>query len=129
MIDLYVQLRVSNWVGIVIKAAADNEPGKTKHTDLVGTVDGWAPSSVEGIRKPDVGMFVVAAFSVHSAMAKTAAPAPGARRRPGSGGAPCAGWRSRRIASRVVRRRLRVGLRIGAGGQALDGRRPLREYT
>ncbi|MGV9328203.1 HAD family hydrolase [Streptosporangium sandarakinum] len=55
-------LRASGWrVGIVTNGTADNQLGKLQRTGLVDVVDGYALSGVEGIRKPDVGLFEIAA--------------------------------------------------------------------
>ncbi|MCG5220429.1 HAD family hydrolase [Streptosporangium sp. KLBMP 9127] len=56
------RLRSAGWrVGIVTNGTADNQLGKIQRTGLADAVDGYALSGVEGIRKPDVGLFEVAA--------------------------------------------------------------------
>ncbi|GAA3108478.1 hypothetical protein GCM10017600_10470 [Streptosporangium carneum] len=40
---------------------ADNQLGKIRHTGLADAVDGYALSGVEGIRKPDTGLFEIVA--------------------------------------------------------------------
>ncbi|MFG1752771.1 HAD family hydrolase [Streptosporangium sandarakinum] len=55
-------LRASGWrVGIVTNGTADNQLGKIQRTGLADVVDGYALSGIEGIRKPDVGLFEIAA--------------------------------------------------------------------
>ena len=55
-------LRASGWrVGIVTNGTADNQLGKLQRTGLVDVVDGYALSGIEGIRKPDIGLFEIAA--------------------------------------------------------------------
>ncbi|MFD0883050.1 HAD family hydrolase [Streptosporangium algeriense] len=55
-------LRTSGWrVGIVTNGTADNQLGKLQRTGLIDVVDGYALSGIEGIRKPDVGLFEIAA--------------------------------------------------------------------
>lgn len=56
------QLRRSGWrVAIVTNGTADNQLGKIQQTGLAGAVDAYALSGVEGIRKPDVALFEIAA--------------------------------------------------------------------
>ncbi|MGV9532636.1 HAD family hydrolase [Streptosporangium sandarakinum] len=55
-------LRTSGWrVGIITNGTADNQLGKIQRTGLVDVVDGYALSGIEGIRKPDTGLFEIAA--------------------------------------------------------------------
>ncbi|MER6177798.1 HAD family hydrolase [Streptosporangium sp. NPDC001681] len=56
------RLRASGWkVAIVTNGTADNQLGKIQRTGLAEAVDAYALSGVEGIRKPDIGLFEVAA--------------------------------------------------------------------
>lgn len=56
------RLRAEGWrIGIVTNGTADNQLGKIQRTGLTEVVDGWALSGIEGIRKPDVGLFEIAA--------------------------------------------------------------------
>lgn len=56
------RLRTAGWrVAIVTNGTADNQLGKIRHTGLAGAVDGYALSGIEGIRKPDTGLFEIAA--------------------------------------------------------------------
>ncbi|GAA1506493.1 HAD family hydrolase [Sphaerisporangium rubeum] len=56
------QLRASGWrVAIVTNGTADNQLGKIQRTGLADVVDGYALSGIEGVRKPDIGLFEVAA--------------------------------------------------------------------
>jgi putative hydrolase of the HAD superfamily len=56
------RLRSAGWrVGIVTNGTADNQIGKIQRTGLADAVDGYALSGVEGVRKPDVGLFEIAA--------------------------------------------------------------------
>ncbi|MEV4180624.1 HAD family hydrolase [Streptosporangium canum] len=62
VIAALTELRASGWrVGIVTNGTADNQLGKIQRTGLADVVDGYALSGVEGIRKPDVGLFEIAA--------------------------------------------------------------------
>jgi putative hydrolase of the HAD superfamily len=55
-------LRAAGWrVGIVTNGMADNQLGKLRQTGLANAVDGYAVSGVEGIRKPETGLFEIAA--------------------------------------------------------------------
>lgn len=55
-------LRAAGWrVGIVTNGMADNQLGKLRRTGLANAVDGYAVSGVEGIRKPETGLFEIAA--------------------------------------------------------------------
>ncbi|TDE41655.1 HAD family hydrolase [Nonomuraea mesophila] len=55
-------LRAAGWrVGIVTNGMADNQLGKLHQTGLADAVDGYAVSGVEGIRKPETGLFEIAA--------------------------------------------------------------------
>ncbi|MGI5485534.1 HAD family hydrolase [Microtetraspora malaysiensis] len=56
------ELRAAGWrVGIITNGTADNQLGKLRRTGLAEAVDGYAVSGVEGIRKPDLGLFEIAA--------------------------------------------------------------------
>lgn len=62
VLDGLARLRGDGWrVGIVTNGTADNQLGKIQQTGLADVVDGWALSGIEGIRKPDVGLFAIAA--------------------------------------------------------------------
>ncbi|GAA4092248.1 HAD family hydrolase [Nonomuraea soli] len=62
VLDELAQLRILGWkVGIVTNGTADNQLGKLRQTGLAEAVDGYAVSGVEGIRKPEVGLFEIAA--------------------------------------------------------------------
>ncbi|MET8336934.1 HAD family hydrolase [Streptosporangium canum] len=62
VIAALTELRAPGWrVGIVTNGTADNQLGKIQRTGLADAVDGYALSGVEGIRKPDVGLFEIAA--------------------------------------------------------------------
>jgi HAD superfamily hydrolase (TIGR01549 family) len=56
------RLRASGWwVAIVTNGTADNQLGKIQRTGLAEAVDAYALSGVEGVRKPDTGLFEIAA--------------------------------------------------------------------
>lgn len=62
VVEGLAELRADGWrVGIITNGTADNQLGKLQQTGLSAAVDGCAVSGVEGIRKPDVGLFEVAA--------------------------------------------------------------------
>jgi HAD superfamily hydrolase (TIGR01549 family) len=62
VIAALTELRALGWrVGIVTNGTADNQFGKIQRTGLVDAVDGYALSGMEGIRKPDTGLFEIAA--------------------------------------------------------------------
>ncbi|MFJ2034304.1 HAD family hydrolase [Streptosporangium sp. NPDC087985] len=62
VMDELSRLRASGWrVAIVTNGTADNQLGKIQRTGLAEAVDAYALSGIEGIRKPDVGLFEVAA--------------------------------------------------------------------
>jgi HAD superfamily hydrolase (TIGR01549 family) len=62
VIEGIARLRASGWrVAIVTNGMADNQLGKIQRTGLAEAVDAYALSGVEGIRKPDVGLFEIAA--------------------------------------------------------------------
>ncbi|WP_440100411.1 HAD family hydrolase [Streptosporangium sp. H16] len=48
-------------MAIVTNGTADNQLGKIQRTGLAEAVDAYALSGLEGIRKPDIGLFEVAA--------------------------------------------------------------------
>jgi FMN phosphatase YigB (HAD superfamily) len=55
-------LCAAGWrVGIVTNGMADNQLGKLRRTGLADAVDGYAVSGAEGIRKPETGLFEIAA--------------------------------------------------------------------
>ncbi|MFD1939283.1 HAD family hydrolase [Nonomuraea mangrovi] len=56
------ELRADGWrVGVVTNGAADNQVGKLERTGLMDALDGYAVSGAEGIRKPEAGLFEIAA--------------------------------------------------------------------
>ncbi|MFF5109630.1 HAD family hydrolase [Streptosporangium sp. NPDC000509] len=56
------RLRASGWkVAIVTNGTADNQLGKIQRTGLAEAVDAYALSGVDGMRKPDIDLFEVAA--------------------------------------------------------------------
>ncbi|MER6176733.1 HAD family hydrolase [Streptosporangium sp. NPDC001681] len=62
VMDGLSRLRASGWeVAIVTNGTADNQLGKIQRTGLAEAVDAYALSGVDGIRKPDIGLFKVAA--------------------------------------------------------------------
>ncbi|MGS2645773.1 HAD family hydrolase [Streptosporangium sp. G12] len=62
VMDGLSRLRASGWkVAIVTNGTADNQLGKIQRTGLAKAVDAYALSGAEGVRKPDVGLFEVAA--------------------------------------------------------------------
>ncbi|MER5619964.1 HAD family hydrolase [Streptosporangium sp. NPDC002544] len=62
VMDGLSRLRTSGWrVGIVTNGTADNQLGKIQRTGLAEAVDAYALSGIEGIRKPDTGLFEIAA--------------------------------------------------------------------
>jgi FMN phosphatase YigB (HAD superfamily) len=62
VLDGLCRLRASGWlVAIVTNGMADNQLGKIRNTGLADVVDAWALSGAEGIRKPDTGLFEIAA--------------------------------------------------------------------
>ncbi|MET8048766.1 HAD-IA family hydrolase [Streptosporangium sp. NPDC005286] len=62
VMDGLSRLRASGWkVAIVTNGTADNQLGKIQRTGLAKAVDAYALSGIEGIRKPDIGLFEVAA--------------------------------------------------------------------
>ncbi|WP_433417780.1 HAD family hydrolase [Microtetraspora malaysiensis] len=62
VLDGLSKLRASGWrVAIVTNGTADNQLGKLQQTGLAKVVDAYALSGIEGIRKPDVGLFEIAA--------------------------------------------------------------------
>lgn len=64
------RLRASGWkVAIVTNGTADNQLGKIQRTGLAEAVDAYALSGLEGIRKPDVGLFEIAARRCGMALA------------------------------------------------------------
>ncbi|MFI6995786.1 HAD family hydrolase [Nonomuraea wenchangensis] len=64
-------LRSAGWlVGIVTNGMADNQLGKLRRTGLVDAVDGYAVSGAEGIRKPESGLFEIAAQRCGASLAE-----------------------------------------------------------
>ncbi|GII58998.1 hypothetical protein Pth03_73870 [Planotetraspora thailandica] len=62
VLDGLRRLRASGWaVAVVTNGMADNQFGKIQRTGLAEVVDAWALSGAEGIRKPDPGLFEIAA--------------------------------------------------------------------
>ncbi|MFF3671082.1 HAD family hydrolase [Microtetraspora malaysiensis] len=56
------RLRASGWrVAIITNGMADNQLGKIQQTGLAEAVDAYALSGAEGIRKPEAGLFEIAA--------------------------------------------------------------------
>ncbi|MGV9596782.1 HAD family hydrolase [Streptosporangium sandarakinum] len=70
VMDGLSRLRASGWkVGIVTNGTADNQLGKIQRTGLAEAVDAYALSGLEGIRKPEVGLFEIAAQRCGMALA------------------------------------------------------------
>jgi HAD superfamily hydrolase (TIGR01549 family) len=62
VLDGLAELRASGWlVAIVTNGTADNQLGKIRNTGLADAVNAWALSGAEGIRKPEPGLFEIAA--------------------------------------------------------------------
>ncbi|WP_248964272.1 HAD family hydrolase [Sphaerisporangium perillae] len=62
VLDGLARLRATGWrVAIVTNGMADNQLGKIQQTGLAKAVDAYALSGVEGVRKPDVALFEIAA--------------------------------------------------------------------
>ncbi|MGV9381712.1 HAD family hydrolase [Nonomuraea sp. NPDC003707] len=62
VLDGLDRLRAAGWaVGIATNGMADNQTGKIERTGLATRVDGWAISGAEGVRKPDIRLFEIAA--------------------------------------------------------------------
>jgi len=62
VMDGLFRLRASGWkVAIVTNGTADNQLGKIQRTGLAEAVDAYALSGVDGMRKPDIDLFKVAA--------------------------------------------------------------------
>ncbi|MFI6457984.1 HAD family hydrolase [Streptosporangium amethystogenes] len=62
VMDGLSRLRALGWkVAIVTNGTADNQLGKIQRTGLAEAVDAYALSGLEGIRKPDIGLFEIAA--------------------------------------------------------------------
>jgi len=62
VMDGLSRLRASGWkVAIVTNGTADNQLGKIQRTGLAEAVDAYALSGVDGMRKPDIDLFEVAA--------------------------------------------------------------------
>ncbi|XVQ85111.1 HAD family hydrolase [Microbispora siamensis] len=60
--DGLARLRTAGWrVAIVTNGRADDQLGKIRRTGLDEVVDAWAVSGAEGVRKPDRGLFEIAA--------------------------------------------------------------------
>lgn len=70
VMDGLSRLRASGWkVVIITNGTADNQLGKIQETGLAEAVDAYALSGVEGIRKPDIGLFEIAAGRCGMALA------------------------------------------------------------
>ncbi|GAA1647990.1 hypothetical protein GCM10009733_051360 [Nonomuraea maheshkhaliensis] len=64
-------LRGAGWrVGIVTNGMADNQLGKLRRTGLAGAVDGYAVSGADGVRKPEIGLFEIAAERCGASLAR-----------------------------------------------------------
>ncbi|MEV5895225.1 HAD family hydrolase [Nonomuraea fuscirosea] len=64
-------LRGAGWrVGIVTNGMAENQIGKLRRTGLADAVDGYAVSEAEGIRKPETGLFEIAAERCGTSLAR-----------------------------------------------------------
>ncbi|WP_433431484.1 HAD family hydrolase [Nonomuraea sp. CA-141351] len=62
VLDGLDRLRAAGWaVGIATNGMTDNQTGKIERSGLADRVDGWAISAAEGVRKPDVRLFEIAA--------------------------------------------------------------------
>ncbi|MEV7012236.1 HAD family hydrolase [Streptosporangium sp. NPDC051022] len=62
VMDGLSRLHAFAWkVAIVTNGTADNQLGKIQRTGLAEAVDAYALSGLEGVRKPDVGLFEIAA--------------------------------------------------------------------
>ncbi|MFG2078134.1 HAD family hydrolase [Nonomuraea maritima] len=60
--DELAELRELGWrVGIVTNGMADNQLGKLRRTGLADVVDGYAVSGSEGVCKPELWLFEIAA--------------------------------------------------------------------
>ncbi len=71
VLAMLARLRESGWkVGIVANGMADNQLGKLRATGLADAVDGFAVAGVEGIRKPDVALFAIAATRCGTSLEK-----------------------------------------------------------
>ncbi|GAB3150984.1 hypothetical protein GCM10027161_50690 [Microbispora hainanensis] len=105
VIDGLSRLRAASWkVAVVTNGTADNQFGKIQQTGLAEAVDSFTLSGVEGIRKPDRGLFEIAArrcgMSIHAGgrmigdnlvadVAGAAGARPGRSTRPGCPTAGC----------------------------------------
>ncbi|MFI6509638.1 HAD family hydrolase [Streptosporangium sp. NPDC050855] len=70
VMDGLARLRAAGWkVAIVTNGTANNQLGKIQRTGLAEAVDAYALSGLEGIRKPDVGLFEIAAKRCGMALA------------------------------------------------------------
>ncbi len=71
VLDSLARLRASGWrVAIVTNGTADNQLGKIQQTGLAEAVDAYALSGAEGIRKPETGLFEIAAKRCGVALAE-----------------------------------------------------------
>ncbi|MER6174423.1 HAD family hydrolase [Streptosporangium sp. NPDC001681] len=62
VLDGLARLRASGWrIAVVTNGTADNQLGKIQQTGLAEAVDAYALSDIEGVRKPKVGLFEIAA--------------------------------------------------------------------
>ncbi|HWV49837.1 MAG TPA: HAD-IA family hydrolase [Microbacterium sp.] len=65
VLDSLSALRAAGWrIGIVTNGEVDNQEGKIVRTGLAEAVDGWVISAEAGVRKPDPGIFALAADRV-----------------------------------------------------------------
>lgn len=70
VMDGLARLRAAGWkVAIVTNGTTDNQLGKIRQTRLPEAVDAYVLSGLEGIRKPDVGLFEIAARRCGMALA------------------------------------------------------------
>jgi HAD superfamily hydrolase (TIGR01549 family) len=61
-LDALRRLRGAGWrIGVVTNGMTDNQLAKIRNTGLSGLLDGWCVSGEVGIRKPDPGIFRLAA--------------------------------------------------------------------
>ncbi len=69
VVDELAELRELGWrVGIVTNGMADNQLGKLRRTGLADVVDGYAVSGAEGVRKPELWLFEIAAQRCRAAL-------------------------------------------------------------
>ncbi|EWM19567.1 HAD family hydrolase [Kutzneria sp. 744] len=69
MLDGLKQLRAAGWrIGVVTNGYEDVQTLTLTSSGIAEHVDGWAISAAENIRKPDVGLFEIAAARAGSAL-------------------------------------------------------------